>query len=128
MECKVKGMVCEVKDNFGNVEKDYMGWLEKAYNSFVYISSWKFNTIKAKKEIKNICDCMVELKDFIDKYELEHEIENLNKDSAQFDCEMYIKKMSLNILRTRYGRHIRKAGGFVWIQRKSRRSNNERYV
>ena len=49
MECKVKGMVCEVKDNFGNVEKDYMGWLEKAYNSFVYISSWKFNTIKAKK-------------------------------------------------------------------------------
>lgn len=27
MECKVKGMVCEVKDNFGNVEKDYMGWL-----------------------------------------------------------------------------------------------------
>lgn len=98
MECKVKGMVCEVKDNFGNVEKDYMGWLEKAYNSFVYISSWKFNTTKAKKEIKNICDCMVELKDFIDKYELEHEIENLNKDSAQFDCEMYIKKNELEFI------------------------------
>ena len=36
MECKVKGMVCEVKDNFGNVEKDYMGWLEKAYSHHYY--------------------------------------------------------------------------------------------
>lgn len=91
-------MECKINDDLESVDKNYRQQLEKAYKAFMYLSARCFDTKRAKKEIKNICGCMVEMKEILDKYELENEIEHLNKDSAQYDCELYIKENELEYI------------------------------
>lgn len=71
---------------------------EKLEGLLDFCDNKSFETAEAKKNIDVFRGVLDRIEKHLNEYEVENEILNLNKNSAQYDCEMYIKENRLEYI------------------------------